>query len=167
MLHVGVAPGAKSDHQVGILRHHIEQRDGDLQRQVDLGIGFGELGQARDQHRPGKGGCNRQAQLALARRSGGAGKFLQCGEPLAHMGEVLAALGGQGKISPAKKPGSDDLLELLDPVADCAGCHKQFVAGLRHAAQAGKASRLTGTESVEFASLASAILPFRSEAPAG
>ena len=51
MLDIGVTAGAKAHHQVGVFGHHIEQRNGHLQRQLDLGVSLGELAQARDQDR--------------------------------------------------------------------------------------------------------------------
>ncbi len=49
VLDVGIAPGAEADGQVGVLGHHVQQRNGHLQRQVDLGVGLDEAAQARHQ----------------------------------------------------------------------------------------------------------------------
>ena len=136
MLHVGVATGAKTHHQVGVFGHHVQQRDGHLQGQVNLGVGLGELAQARDQDGARKGGGDRQAQFAFARRSSRGGKLLQHGQTFAHMGQVFAALGGERKIGPTKQLGANDLLQLLDAVAHGAGRDAQLLGGLRDAAQA-------------------------------
>ena len=34
MLHIGVAPGAKTHRQVGVFGHHVQQRNAHLQREV-------------------------------------------------------------------------------------------------------------------------------------
>lgn len=46
------------------------------------------------------------------------------------MGQIFAAFGGQGKIGAAKELGTDDLLQLLDPVADRAGRDAQLFSRL-------------------------------------
>ncbi len=49
MFHIGITAGPEAHHQVGVFGHPIQQRDGDLQRCVYLGVGLGELAQPRDQ----------------------------------------------------------------------------------------------------------------------
>ncbi|MNV74356.1 hypothetical protein D3C71_1675680 [compost metagenome] len=95
ILHIGVVPGAVAHHQVGVFGHHIKQRDGHLQRQVDLGIGLGELAQARDQDGARERGRHRQLEAPAARRGRSPRKTLQRAQPLAHMRQIGAALGGQ------------------------------------------------------------------------
>jgi hypothetical protein len=107
-------------------------------RQVDLGVGLGELAQARDEDGARKRGRDGQLEPPPPRRRCLARKALQRAQPLAHMGQVGAALGGQRKIGPAKQPHAQDLLQLLDPVAHGAGRDAQLFGRLRHAAQAGQ-----------------------------
>ena len=63
------------------------------------------------------------------------------------MGQVLAAFGGQGEVGPAKQFGANDLLELLDPVADRAGRDKQLFGSERDRAQPGQ--RLKGEQALD------------------
>jgi hypothetical protein len=102
--------------------------------------------QARHQDGAREGRRDGQAQLALAGRGAlpGRGKALQRGQAFAHMGQVFAALGGQREIGAAEQLGADDLLELLDAVADGAGRDAQSSAAcvtLRRRASASKVSR--------------------------
>ncbi len=80
-------------------------------------------------------------------RRGGAGKALQRAQPFAHMGQVGAAVGGERKICPAKQPRAQNLLQLLDAVADRAGRDAQLVGRQRHAAQARQ--RLEGKQALD------------------
>jgi hypothetical protein len=138
VLNVGVAAGAEADHQVGVLRHHVQQRDRDLQHQVDFRIGLDEAAQPRHQDRARKGRRHRHLQLALALGQLPAREALQDRDALAHMGQVLAALGGEREVGAAEQLGADGLFQLPHPVADRAGCHAQFLRRLRHRAQAGQ-----------------------------
>ena len=147
VLHVGIAPGAKAHGQVGVLGHHIEQRDRDLQGQVNLRIGIGELAQARNDHRAGKGGRDRQTKLAFAGCGTGAGKLLQDGQAFAHMGQIFTAFGGERKVGATEQLGANNLFQLTHPVADRAGGDKQLFRGLGHAAQTRQ--RLKGQQALD------------------
>jgi len=73
----------------------VPKRTAHLQREVDLGVGVAELLEARQQHRARKRGRDGDAQLAPAGRGRVARKLLQRGQAVAHMGQVLAAFGGE------------------------------------------------------------------------
>ena len=147
MFHVGVMAGAEAHDQVGIFRHHVEQWNAHMQRQVDLGVGLGELAQPRNQHAAGK--CRRDGDLqpAPAGRAGAAGKALQRAQAFTHMRQIGAAFAGQREIGPPEQPAAQHLLELAHPVAHGAGRDAQLLGGLRHAAQ--PRQRLEGQQALD------------------
>ncbi|MPM71103.1 hypothetical protein SDC9_118066 [bioreactor metagenome] len=147
MLHVCIVAGAEAHDQVGVLGYHVEQRDGDLQRQVDLGVGLGELAQARDQDGARKGGCHGQLQAPLAGLAVGAGKALQRAQAFAYVREVGAAVRGEREVGTPEQARAQDLFQLLDAVAYRAGRDAQFISGERDAAQTRK--RLEGEQALD------------------
>ena len=50
MFHICIAPSAKTNRQIGVFSHHIEQGDGHLQRQINFRVSLSELAQARNQN---------------------------------------------------------------------------------------------------------------------
>jgi len=127
---------AVAHHQVGILGHHVQQRDGDLQRQVDLGVGLGELRQARDQHAARKGGRDRDLQPCAAAGHRVVGEALQRPQAFAHLLQVVLAVGGQRKVRAPEQLRAQHLLQLAHAVADRAGRDAELLGRQRHAAQA-------------------------------
>ena len=99
---------------------------------------WGELARGGDEYGGPNRGRGGQLEPPPPRRRCLARKPLQRAQPLAHMGQVGAALGGQRKIGAAEQPHAQDLLQLLDAVAHGAGRDTQLFGRLRHAAQAGQ-----------------------------
>ena len=62
VLDIGVVAGAVAHDQVGIFSHHIQQGNGHLQGNINLGIGHHELRELRNQQAPRKGGRDRNLQ---------------------------------------------------------------------------------------------------------
>ena len=135
---IRIAAGAVADGQVGIFGHHVEQRNVHVQRQVDLGVGRGELAQARHQDAAREGGGDGHAQLAARQGRIAAGEALQHGQRLAHVREIFAALGGEGEIGAAKEAHAHQLFQLLDAVADRAGRDAEFFGGVGDATEPGQ-----------------------------
>ena len=75
------------------------------------------------------------------------GKRPSAGQPFAHVGQVLAAFGGEGEVGAAEQLGAEDLFQLPHPVAHGAGRDAQFVGRQRHRAQ--PRQRLEGEEALD------------------
>jgi hypothetical protein len=135
VFHIGIAAGTKADGEIGIFSYHVEQGDADLQCQVNLGVGLGELAQPGHEDGARKRGCDGHLELAPTGQRPLAGEAPQNGQAFADMRQVFAAFAGQRKVGPPEQLGANDLFQLLDPVADRAGRDAQLFSGLCHAAQ--------------------------------
>ena len=76
-----------------------------------------------------EGGRDGDLQPPLAGQRRGTGKALQRIQPLAHMGQVGMAFGGEREVRAAEKPHAQHLFELADAVADGAGRDAQLKIG--------------------------------------
>ena len=138
VLHVGIVAGAVAHHQVGVFGHHIQQRNGDLQGEVNFRVCLGELRQARYQHAARKCGGDGNLEPCAARGHRVIGEALQCAQAFAHLLQVVLSVRGERKIGATKQQCAQHLLELAHAVADRTGGDVELFGRLRHAAQAGQ-----------------------------